>query len=63
MIITSTDRPDIVQVRDQITNKLSMVHTRRLSVFRHPKEMTMEEAAALAATLIDELHLGSIVDR
>ena len=38
-----------------------MVHTSRLRVFRHPKEMT-EEAAALAATDLDEIHMESIVD-
>jgi hypothetical protein len=62
MIITSIDRPDIIQVRDLITNKLSMVHTSRLRAFRHPKEMTTEEAAALAATDLDEFHVESIVD-
>ena len=62
MIITSIDRPDIIQVRDLITNKLSMVRTSRLRVFRHPKEMTTEESAALAATDLDGLcgeHRGS----
>jgi len=36
-----------------------MVHTSRLRVFRHPKEMTMEETAA---TDSDEFHVESIVD-
>ena len=62
MIITSIDRLDIIQVRDVITNKLSMVHTSRLRAFRRPKEMTTEEAAALAATDLDEFHVESIVD-
>ena len=62
MIITSIDGPDIIQVRDLITNKLSMVHTSRLRVFRHPKEMTTVEAAALEATALDEFHVKSIMD-
>ena len=62
MIISSIYRPDIIQVIDLITNKLSMVYTSRLRVFRHPKEMTTEEAAALAATDLDEFHVESIVD-
>ena len=37
MIITSIDRPDIIQVKDLITNKqISMVHTSRLRAFWHP---------------------------
>ena len=36
-----------------------MVHT---WVFRYLKEMTMEEAAALAATNLDEFHVESIVN-
>ena len=39
-----------------------MVDTSRLRVFRHPKELTTEEAAALAATDFDEFHVDSIVD-
>ena len=62
MITTSIDRSEIIQVRDLITNKLSMVHTNRLRVFRHPKKMTMEEDAALAATDLDEFHVESIVE-
>ena len=61
MIITSIDRPDFIQVMDLITNKLSMVHTSRLRVFR-PKEMTTEEAAALAAMDLDEFYVERIVD-
>ena len=38
MVITSIDRPDLVKVRDLITNKESMVHENRLGPFKHPKD-------------------------
>ena len=41
--ITSMDRPDLVKVRDLITNKESMVHANRLRPFKHPKSMSKEQ--------------------
>jgi len=39
MVITSIDRPDLVKVRDLITNKESMVHANRLRPLKHPKDI------------------------
>ena len=58
MIITSMDRPDIIQVRDLITNKLWMAHISRLRVSRHPKEMSWGSGS----DGLDEFHVESIVD-
>ena len=41
------DRPDIVKVRDLTTEKVSVVHTSRLRLFRHPAEMTPEELVGI----------------
>jgi hypothetical protein len=62
MVIHSIERPDLIQVRDLTTNKLSLVHTSRLRVFRHPAEMTEEEATALAAVDMDEFYVEKIVE-
>jgi hypothetical protein len=48
------DRPDIVEVRDLTTGKVSVVHTSRLRLFRHPAEMTPEELEVLAGIDVDE---------
>jgi len=40
MVITAIDHPDLVKVRDLITNKESMVHANRLRPFKHPKDMS-----------------------
>ena len=42
MEIMAMDRPDI-EVRDLTTEKVSVVYTSRLQLFRHPAEMTPEE--------------------
>jgi hypothetical protein len=62
MVIHAIDRPDLIQVRDLTDNKISLVHASRLKVFRHPAEMTEEEAAALAAVDMDEFYVESIID-
>ena len=62
MIITAIDRPDLIKVKDLITNRESVVHTSRLRVFRHPKNMTLAEATALAAVDLDEFYVEKIVD-
>jgi hypothetical protein len=43
MVITAMDRPDLVKVRDLITNKESMVHANRIHQFKHPKSMPKEK--------------------
>jgi hypothetical protein len=62
MVIHAIDRPDLITVRDLTNNKLSLVHTSRLKHFRHPAEMTEEEAIALAAVDMDEFYVDSIID-
>jgi hypothetical protein len=62
MVISSIERPDLIKVRDLITNKISQVHTSRLRVFNHPAEMTMEDAIALAAVDMDEFYVDKIVE-
>ena len=42
MEILAMDRPNIVKIRDLITDKVSVVHTSRMRQFRHPAEMTPE---------------------
>jgi hypothetical protein len=61
LVITAIDRPDMIRIKDLITNKESIVHTSRLRVFRHPKEMTLEEAIALAAVDLDEFYVEKVV--
>jgi hypothetical protein len=62
MVITAIDRPDLIKVRDLISNKVSEVHTSRLRVFRHPAEMTLQEATSLAAVDLDEFYVQEIVE-
>jgi hypothetical protein len=62
MIISSIDRPDLIKVRDLITDKISMVHASRVIPFRHPKTLTEEEARALAAVDMDEFYVREIVE-
>ena len=57
MEIVAMERPDIVKVRDLTTDKVSVVHTSRLRVFRHPAEMTPEELEVLAGIDVDEFLL------
>ena len=57
MVITSIDRPDLIKVRDLITNKESMVHANRIRLFNHPKSMHKEKIETLAATDLDEFYV------
>jgi hypothetical protein len=61
LVITAIDRPDMITVKDLISNKESVVHTSRLRVFRHPTEFTLQEAIALAAVDLDEFYVEKIV--
>ncbi len=60
--IVAIDRPDIIKVRDLTTDKVSVVHTSRLRLFRHPAEMTPEELEVLAGIDVDEYFVESIID-
>ena len=62
MEIIAIDRPDIVKVRYLTTNKVSVVHTSRLRLFKHPAEMTPEELEVLAGIDVDEYFVESFVD-
>ena len=57
MVITSTDRPDLVKVRDLITNKESMVHANRIFPFKHPKSVPKEKIETLAATDLEDFYI------
>ena len=59
MIITSINRPDIIQVRHLISNKLSMVHTSRLRVSSTPRKWRRRK---LQLWQIDSFHVKSIMD-
>jgi hypothetical protein len=61
LVIVAIDRPDLIKVRDLISNKISMVHTDRVRPFKHPKTMTLAEATALAAVDMDEFYVEKIV--
>jgi len=54
LIIVAIKRPDIITVKDLISNKVMEVHTSRL--FRHPANKGMEEISALAAVDLDEFY-------
>ena len=54
MVITSIDLPDLIKVRDLVTNKESMVHANRICPFKHPKSMPKKKIETLAATDLDE---------
>jgi hypothetical protein len=61
MVISAIDRPDLIRVRDLITDKTSLVHTSRLVPYRHPADMTEEEARELAAADMDEFFVEEII--
>ena len=43
MVITVMDRPDLVKVKDLITNCESFVQASRLRLFKHPKDVSTEK--------------------
>ena len=61
LIIVAIERPDIITVKDLISNKVMKVHTSRLRLFRHPANMGIEEISALAAVDLDEFYDGENV--
>jgi len=56
MVITVMDRPNLVKVKDFITNHESLVHASRLRQFKHPKDMS-EKIESLVAADLDEVML------
>jgi hypothetical protein len=56
VVIKVIVRPDliIIEVREIIPIKITLVHTSRLSPLRHPKTMILAESIALAAVGMDE---------
>jgi len=50
LVITLMDPPDLIKVRDLISNKESMVHANRIRPFKHPKSMPKEKIETLAST-------------
>jgi len=56
IIITVMDRPDLVRVKDLITNQESVVHASSLRPFKHPKDMI-----SLVAANLDEFHVEKLL--
>ena len=61
MVITVMDRPDLVKVKDLITNRESLVHASRLRPFKHPKDMSAEKIESLVAADLDEFYVEKII--
>ena len=61
MVITAMDRPDLVKVRDLITNLESMVPAKRIIPFKHPMSMPKEKIETLVATDLDEFYVEKII--
>jgi hypothetical protein len=61
MVITAMDRPDLVKVKDLITNRESLVHASRLRPFKHPKDMSAEKIESLVAADLDEFYVEKII--
>ena len=57
MIITVMDRPNLVKVKDLITNRESVGHDGRLRPFKHPKDMSLEIMESLVAANLDEFNV------
>jgi len=64
MKIVAMKRPDIVKVRDLTTDKVLVVHTTRLRLFKHAAEITPEEQELQVRAVIDvdEHFVESIID-
>jgi hypothetical protein len=61
LVITGIERPDMIKVKDLISNKESVVHTSRLRVYRHPSDMMWTDKVALAAVDLDEFYVEKII--
>ena len=60
-VITVMDRPDLVKVKDLITNPESLVHASRLRPFKHPKDMSVDKIESLVAADLNELYVDKII--
>ena len=49
------DHPDLVKVKNLITNRESFVHASRLRPFNHPKDMSAEMIESLVAADLDDI--------
>ena len=61
MVITVMDLPDLVKVKDLITNRESLVHASCLRPFRHPKDMSEEKIESLAAEDLNDFYVEKII--
>ena len=62
MKIVAIDRSDIIKDIDLTTDKVSIDHTSRLCLFKHPAEITSEDLKVLAGIGVDEYFVEKIVD-
>ena len=61
MVFTVMDHPDLVKVKDLITNYESLVHASRLRPFKHPKDMSAEKIESSVAADLDEFYVEKII--
>ena len=61
MVITVMDRPDLIKVKDLITNRESLVHASWLRPLKHPKDMSAEKIKSLIAADLDEFYVEKII--
>ena len=54
LVIVAIERPDIITVKDLISNKVMKVHTSRLRLFRHSANMGI---SAQTAVDLDEFYV------
>ena len=61
MVITVMDRPDLVKVKDLITNRECLVHASRLRLIKLPKDMSAEKIESLVAADLDKFYVEKII--
>ena len=61
MVIKVMDRPDLVKVKDLITNCESLLHASRFRPFKHPKDMSAEKIESLVVADLDEFYVEKII--
>ena len=62
LVITAIERPDLIKIKDLVTNRESLVHASRLRLFQHPPDMSREEMVDLAAIDLDEFHFEKNIE-
>ena len=60
MVVMVMDHPDLVKVKDLITNRESLVHASRLRPFKHPEDMLVEKIESLVAADLDEFYVEKL---